>query len=120
MFYAGWVLVDDNERLALSRLDITRAVPALQFSVLIYPDMTWKAYIYGTELTTTLGTPALLSTPATVKSLLLYLDGTQICQGNRDGKFEELLSYERFRTNTSKIVQCSYFVCASLAMLIIA
>ena len=54
-------------RLLLTKLDMSRAPPEIRYSIRVHADMTWKAFVYSMELTTsqlTAGVPVLLSTTA--------------------------------------------------------
>ena len=57
------------------------------------------------------GAPALLCTTTAVKSLLLSLDSGYICEENRDGKFQELLSYKGISDSSSKCWCYVYSTC---------
>ena len=62
-------------RLLLTKLDMSRAPPEIRYSICVHADMTWKAFVYSMELTTsqlTAGVPVLLSTTAALRSLLVY------------------------------------------------
>ena len=48
------------------------------------------------------GVPLLLSTTAALSNLLTSLDDSHICEGNRDGKFEKLLTYRGFTGSFSE------------------
>ena len=92
-------------RLILAKLDMSRAPPEIRYSIRVHVDMTWKASVYSMELTTrqlTAGVPVLLSTTAALRSLLVSLDSGHLCEGNRDGKVQELLSYQGFSGSSSK------------------
>ena len=82
--------------LILTKLDTSRVPPEIRYSVRIHANMTWKAFVYSMELTTSqliAGVPALLCTTTALRSLLLSLDSGYVCEGNRIGEFQELLSY---------------------------
>ena len=102
---AGWTLIIEKERLIVSQLDTFHTVPVVRFSVSIYPDMTWNIFIYSMECAASQllsKVSALASTPTSVHNLLHLLDSACICEGNRDGKFAELLSHCTFRVHSSK------------------
>ena len=105
-------------RLLLTKLDMSRAPPEIRYSIRVHADMTWKAFVYCMELTTsqlTAGVPVLLSTTAALRSLLVSLDSGHICEGNRDGKFQELLSYQGFSGSSSKCWSYVYSTCTILS-----
>ena len=100
--------------LILTKLNTSRVPPEIQDCVGIHANMTWKAFVYDKELTMSrlvAGAPALLCTTTAVKSLLLSLDSGYICEGNRDGKFQELLSYKGFSDSSSKCWCYVYSTC---------
>ena len=103
--YVGWTVTSKEGRLVVSKLDVSRTAPELQYSICIFQDMTWKAYIYGMEISSNqviAGVPLLLSTTAALSNLLTSLDASHICEGNRDGKFEKLLTYRGFTGSGSE------------------
>ena len=110
--YAGWTVTSKEERLVVSKLDISRTAPELRYSICIFHDMTWKAYVYGMQIATNqliAGVPLLLSTTAALCNLLTSLDTSHICEGNRDGKFEKLLTYRGFTGSRSEYqLYCLY------------
>ena len=76
--------------LILTKLDTSRVPPEIRYSVRIHANITWKAFVYSMELTTSqliAGVPALLCTTTGLRSLLLSLDSGYVCEGNRDGSF---------------------------------
>ena len=57
-------------RLLLTKLDMSRSLPEIRYSIRVHADMTWKAFVYSMELTTsqlTAGVPVELSTTAAVR-----------------------------------------------------
>jgi len=101
-------VTSEEERLVLTKVDASRATPDIRYSIRISADMSWKAFVYGLEIpgvsSVVTHTPSVLSTVEAVRSLLLCLDKACICEGNRDGKFEELQSLRGFRGTSSKCI----------------
>lgn len=99
-------MTSEEEKLVLTKVDASRATPDIQYSIRISADMSWKAFVYGMEIPSVSSvvtrTPPVLSTVEALRSLLLCLDKAGICEGNRDGKFEELQSLRGFRSTSSK------------------
>ena len=103
--------------LILTKLDTSHVPPEIRYSVRIHANMTWKAFVYSMELTTSqliAGVPALLCTTTALRSLLLSLDSGYVCEGNRDGKFQELLSYQGFSGCSSKCWSYVYSACVNV------
>ena len=101
-------MTSEEERLVLTKVDASWATPDIRYSIRISADMSWKAYVYGSEIPSVSSvvthTPSVLSTVEAVRCLLLCLDKACICEGNRDGKFEELQSLRGFRGTSSKCI----------------
>ena len=79
------------------------------------PNMMWKVFVYGIDLATSHfidSQPMLLDTTMALRSLIGSLDCGYICEGNRDGKFEQLICHRRFSGSSSK---CHlYHVCMGM------
>ena len=95
----------------VSKLDVSRSIPAIRYSICILSDMTWKVFVYDVELVSsqlTANIPTLLSTTMALRNLVIFLDSGCICDGNRDGKFEELLTYRGFSGSSSEYTECTH------------
>lgn len=103
-----------ESKLVVSKLDVTRDVPDVRYCVSILSDMTWKTFVFRREIVTTLTQvtatmPQVLSNAVQLSHLLYSLDKAYICEGNRDAKFECLLSSRRFSSSSSKLL-CMYII----------
>ena len=103
----GWSLTSEENKLVVSKLDVTRTVPDIRYCVSVFSDMVWKIFIYRRELIATLSQvtatiPEVLSNAIQLSHLLCTLDRGYMCEGNKDAKFDHLLSSKKFSGNSSK------------------
>ena len=88
-------------RLLLTKLDMSRSLPEIRYSIRVHADMTWKAFVYSMELTTsqlTAGVPVELSTTAAVRSLLVdAAEQTRLQRRNSHKSYCNLSNYIIYR-----------------------
>ena len=100
----GWAQIHTDGSLHFTKLDFSRRpVPQLLFCITLSSDMSWTLSSSGVKITSgslISSLPHKLESVATVLSLLSRLNQCQICEGNADGKFGELLSQTRFLKNS--------------------
>ena len=64
-----------------------------------------EGFVYGIDLATSHyidSEPMLLDTTLALRNLIGSLDCGYICEGNRDGKFEQLMGHRKFSGSSSK------------------
>ena len=86
----GWSLLQRDEKLVLSKLELRGGVPTLRFSITVEADLNYKAYVYGVEVPHP-HSPVLCQSALTsadiAYSLVDWLSRSKICKGNPDEKF---------------------------------
>jgi len=84
----------EGERLVITKVDASRPVPDVHYCLIVMADFTWKIYVHGKEVPQTLcqwiaNIPTALDTVQYVPHALSRLDGSYICKGNGDTKFQQ-------------------------------
>ena len=87
----GWTLHVCEERVVVCKMDTSRSVPDLLYSLLIEDNFKWKVNIYGRELPLnicrlTADMPTTMSTALEVIAVIQTLNRSFVCIGNSDDK----------------------------------
>ena len=98
-------MIHIEECLYFSMLDVSRPIPNLKFNLVIRKNFSWMLSTCGIEVSSgqfIQSLPKLLATVNQVTTTLLCLNATQLCSGNGDGKFQDLLKNQCFLKSSCK------------------
>ena len=96
----------------MTKLDFSRAVPQLLFCLSISVGISWTLSSSGVKIESrslVSSVPDRLESVAAVLSLLSRLNQFQICEGNGDGKFGELLLQARFLKSSGMYIHSMHY-----------
>ena len=104
------VVTYTESALHFTKLDFSRPVTQLLFCLTVFDGMSWILSSSGVNIASgnlVSSIPDRLESVTTVLSLLSRLYLYQICEGNADGKFGELLSKARFLKSSGMLLKNS-------------
>ena len=110
LLISGWTQTYTESALHFTKLDFSRPVPQLLFCLTVFDGMSWTLSSSGVKIASgnlVSSIPDRLESVTAVLSLLSRLDQCQICEGNADGKFGELLSQAGFLKSSGILLKKS-------------